>query len=105
MATTISEIPLRASSQTFTISLASVIYKMRVQWRDKAQEWIVDLSDQDDNLLIAGVPLLPGADILGQYPELGVGGELWVASDGAPDEPPTFAGLGSTHHLYFVARS
>lgn len=101
---TIAEIPLQPQAQQFTISLADVLYGMSVQWRDAAQVWILDISDQFGTLLIAGVPLLPGADLLHQYPELGIGGELWVASDGTPDADPTFTNLGIASHLYFVVR-
>jgi hypothetical protein len=104
MALTISEIPLQPQPQRFTISLANVFYGFYVQWREKAQQWIMDISDRDGNLLIAGVPLLPGADLLAQYQYLGIDGELWVASDGVPDISPTYSNLGVGSHLYFLVR-
>lgn len=101
----ISEVPLQPSqSQAFTIALNGIVYGMRVQWRDAASTWIMDLSDSNGQVLVAGQPLLPGADIMHQYVELALGGELWIATDGEPDAPPTFDNLGVASHLYFVTR-
>lgn len=98
------EIPLTpAQQQRFTTTLNGVIYNMFVQWRGAtAQCWTMDLSDRDGALLVGGIPLLPGLDLMQQYAELGFPGQLWVQSDSDVAAPPTFANLGVSSHLYFV---
>jgi hypothetical protein len=85
------------------MTLSSISYNFFVQWRDfQAQEWIMDISDVNNNLLIGGIPLLPGADLMAQYQELGFPGQLWVVVDSDPLALPTFDSLGVSSHLYFV---
>lgn len=97
------EVPLDSQPQSFQIDLAGVQYSMSLNWRDAPQGgWFLDLSDASGNLLIGGIPLVTGADLLAQYAYLGIGGELWVQTDGDPAAVPTFDNLGSESHLYFV---
>lgn len=98
------EIPLRPSQpQAFTITLAGVTYGMFLQWRDLlAQCWLLDLLDSNGNTMIAGIPLVTGANLMAQYPDVDIGGQLWVATDGNSDATPTFDNLGVDSHLYFV---
>jgi len=53
-------------------------------------------------LLIAGIALVTGTDLLGQYAYVGIGGALYVATDGNPDAVPTFDNLGGSCKLYWV---
>lgn len=97
------EIPLASKPEAFQIALAGVTYKLNVAWRDAPQGgWFIDLSDSSGALIVGGVPLVTGADLLAQYAYLGIGGELWVQTDGDPAAVPTFDNLGSESHLYFV---
>jgi hypothetical protein len=81
------------------------VYGMTIQWRETmAQCWVLDLKDNAGAVLLAGVPLLPGANLLAQYPDLDFPGELWVASEGT-DAPPTYDNLGVNSHLYYVERT
>ena len=101
-ARTVTEIPLSASPQTFGISLNSILYNVRVVWNPPSQAWIMDVSDVNGVPILLGVPLVTGADLLEQYAYLGIGGSLYVQSDGVQDAVPTFTNLGTTGHLYFV---
>lgn len=97
------EIPLASKPEAFQIKLAGVTYKLNVVWRDAPRGgWFLDISDAGGNAIVAGVPLVTGADLLAQYAYLGIGGELWVQTDGDPAAVPTFDNLGSESHLYFV---
>lgn len=61
-------IPLTSDpSQTFSIELAGDIYQFRVIYNQRYGTWSFDLSDVDDVLLVAGIPLLIGSDLLSQY--------------------------------------
>ncbi|AMM17512.1 hypothetical protein AX768_25265 [Burkholderia sp. PAMC 28687] len=97
------EIPLSGVPESFLIALSGVQYKLTLQWRDAPQGgWVLDIADSLANKIVSGIPLTTGADLLEQYAYLGIGGELWVQTDGDPAEVPTFENLGSTSHLYFI---
>jgi len=96
------EIPLSGAPETFLITLAGVQYKFTLQWRDAPQGgWVLDIADALANKIVSGIPLTTGGDLLEQYAYLGIGGELWVQTDGDPAAVPTFDNLGTTSHLYF----
>lgn len=95
-------IPLVASAQTFSVPLAGVTYRMSIWWRESATPcWMLDLAADDGSPLVNGIPMLPGADLLGQHKHLGVAGVLYVLSDG----DITFDSLGSSTKLYFLPAS
>ena len=97
----VTEIPLNADNQQFRIQLNTVTYTLRVIWRDSAG-WIMDVMDSGGVEILTGVPLVTGANLLGQYPQLGINGALVVVADnGAPDDP-TKTNLGTYSHLIFV---
>jgi predicted Zn-dependent protease with MMP-like domain len=96
------EIPLSGQNQTFPIVLGPVTYTLTFTWRDAMQTWCLDIADQYGNLIIGGIPLVTGVDLLGQYAYLGFAGALVVQTDNAPDVMPTFDNLGTTSHLYWI---
>jgi len=99
----IREIPLTPEAQTFTITLGSVEYRITLVWREANEGgWVIDILTINDEPIIAGIPLVTGADLLAQYSYLGLCGELRVQTDNDPDEVPTFENLGDTSHVYFI---
>lgn len=103
MATTY-EIPVTpASNQTLSVALNDTVYQLTLQWRAAIEAgWVMDIAAEDGTALVRGVPLVTGTDLLAQHKHLGLGGALYVATDGDQDAVPTFASLGSTAHLYWV---
>lgn len=96
------EIPLSASPQSMTIALGAAVYTLRFFYADTPEGgWAMDISDATGNPILCGVPLVTGADLLAQYAYLGIGGKLWVRTDGNAGAVPTFANLGTQSHLYF----
>lgn len=92
------EIPLTANAQRFSVTLAGVPYQMQLIYRGATEGgWMLDLLDAAGNGLVLGVPLVAGADLLAPYPDLGIGGSLFV------DAVPTYGNLGTGAHLYFGA--
>jgi len=83
--------------------MAAVNINYSVAWNQAASCWVIDISDSSGNPLVQGIPLVCGADLLGQYGYLGLGGELIVQTDNSPDTPPTFTNLGASGHLYFFS--
>jgi hypothetical protein len=109
------EIPLSGAPQRFSVTVpfesgnnALTSYVMTFQYRaaDPATAggcgWTLDIADQAGTPILCGMPLVTGADLLGQYAYLNLGGHLAVRSEGIPDAVPTFENLGSGSHLYWV---
>lgn len=98
------EIPLTpAQEQRIGITLKGVNYVMLFRWLNAEDGgWTVDLMDSDGIPIIAGMPLVTGADLLAQYEYLNLGGGLVVNTDGNSLDAPTFANLGRQSKLYYI---
>lgn len=98
------EIPLSPNPQVFSITLGAKDYRLRLTYQNVAEGgWVVDIADPTTGAdLVTGIPLVTGADIISPYPDAGIAGALYVATDGDPDAVPTFDNLGVASHLYFV---
>lgn len=96
------EIPLSAQQQTFRVQLAGITYRLSVRWNGMQGIWFIDIDTDAGAPIVHGIPMITGADLLGQYQHLGLGGGLYVLTDGDPDALPTYDGLGTASKLYFV---
>ncbi|WP_414162888.1 phage baseplate plug protein [Superficieibacter sp. BNK-5] len=94
------EIGFTPDNQAFSIVIDGVSYQMRVVWREAF--WVLDIMDATGSLIIAGIPLIPGMDLLTQYKYLGLGFSLFVICDIEGQEYPTQDDLGTQSHLYAV---
>jgi hypothetical protein len=97
------EILLRPVNQRLTITVAGVAYGLALRWCEATEGgWVLDIADAAGAALVAGIPLITGADLLGQYGHLGLGFRLYIASDGDGFTVPSLEGLGSASRLYLV---
>lgn len=101
---TVYEIPTSPNPQTFSITLNGILYRVTLRWNSIAQLWFIDFADAAGSAILAGVPVVTGADLLAQYAYLNFGGKLFALTDNAPDLPPTFTNLGRIGHLYWVTQ-
>lgn len=104
MAISVFEVPLNGQPQTLQITLGNVAYQLTVQWRN-ATGWVLDIATLSGTPIVQGIPLVTGADLLGQFKYLGIGGSLFVSTDADPDTPPAYSNLGTASHLYFAVKS
>lgn len=89
--------------QIFTISLNGVVYTITLFWCDAADGgWVMNIGDAQNNPILNGVPLVTGADLLGQYEYLGIGIAIFVQTDNDPNAVPTFTNLGINSHIYYA---
>ena len=102
-------IPLDPEAQAFTIRLAGADYRLVVRWRDVPASvnqpggWFMDvLSGDDETPLACGVPLTTGTDLVKQLEYLGIGGELFIITDGDAGAVPLLETLGTESKLYFI---
>ena len=98
---TVSEIPLSSQNESFQVTMANVVYRMRVTWRDP-YGWFLDIADVNANKLVSGIPLVAGINFLQPYPQFQFHCALIVLTDGDIDADPTFSNLGLQSHLYVV---
>jgi len=100
------EVPLTPDPQSLRITLGGTPYRLTVAYRDANEGgWVLDIADANDAPIISGIPLVTGADLLGQYAYLGFRDVLVVQTDHDLNAVPTFDNLGKTSHLYFVTGS
>lgn len=102
------EIPLSPEPQTFTITLSGRELRLTVRWFEppavvaEPGGWVMDMARAVDNApIVAGVPLVTGADLLEPYAYLGIKGQMRVFTDGNRNAVPTLDNLGTASHLLF----
>jgi uncharacterized protein DUF6983 len=99
----VSTVPLIAAPQKLSVSLNGNTYNLTCKWNQIAQLWVLDIADGTDTVIVGGIPLVTGTDLLSQYESLGIGGSLIVQTTNDPDVPPTFTNLGTQSFLYYIA--
>lgn len=96
-------IPLTpGENQEFDIPLNGVTYHLKFRWSNAQQCWSMDIEDSQRNLILPGVPLITGCDLLEQFDYLGLKGAFVVQSTNNPDLVPSFSTLGDTGNLFFI---
>lgn len=99
----LSRIPTQARAQSFGIDIGQTSYRLRLVYSDAPEGgWVLDIRDEDDAPIICGIPLVTGANLLGQHAHLGLGFGLYVGNTDGRDDVPTFDNLGTTSNLYLV---
>lgn len=95
-------IPLTSIPQEFSISLDAREITIYQRWNEFSG-WVIDMRDTATNTsIIAGLPLVTGADLLEPFPELGFIGSLLIYTDGDSMAIPTIDNLGADSNLYYV---
>lgn len=96
------KIPFTNTPQRFAISLAGKDYILQNVWNGENESWEITMLDGDtEEPIFASMPLVTGTDLLRQYEYLGIGGALYVYTDGDDTAVPTLANLGVESNLYF----
>lgn len=96
-------IPLVNVPQRFTIELSGVGYVIVSKWNGEMPAWTIDIIvDATNTPLIVNLPLVSGANLLGQFGHLGIPGKLLVYTDGDEFSPPTLDNLGQAANLYYL---
>lgn len=99
------EIPLTSQPQRFSVFLGRAQWFITLRWNNQAHHWVLDFHDSKQTLILAGLMVTTGADLLAQHQHLGFEGALIAQSTSDPLEPPNFENLGTTSHLIFVYES
>lgn len=95
------QIPLTPVSQKLKVKLNGTVYGLIVKWNVAAQNWVIDITDVNDVLLITGLALVANTDLLAPFKEFKFGGMLYAYTDNSPLDAPTLTNLGVNSQLYF----
>ena len=103
MATQSFQIPLTNTPQTFQVQLGSTNYILTCKWNSSPDAgWVLDIQDATTtDYIVANIPLVVGTDLLSGLEYLGIGGSLFVLTDGDQYAVPTFDNLGVDSNVYF----
>jgi hypothetical protein len=96
--------PFVPSQQQMQLTIGNVLYSLNVYFdaHPFTNAWVLDISDSAGDLIIGGIPLVTGTDLLAQYGYLNFGGQLIAQTSSDTDAVPTFVNLGSDGNLFFV---
>ena len=97
------QIPVTNTPQTFGIDIVGKKYLITCKYNNASDAgWCLDLADANTNEnIVANIPLVTGANLLEGLGYLGIGGALYVTTDGDPSAVPTLDNLGTESFLFF----
>ena len=94
-------------SSTFTqrIELDGVLTTLKIQWNSREENWYLDISDQDENLILSGIKLVPSYPLLAQCQTActKLTGELYLIDvESTPGGAVTFENLSVRYILTYL---
>ena len=85
-----------------TIALENVNYILQVHWNLTTEKWYLNIRGLSNDVIINGLALLPGKDLLAPFGYSGQLGELWVVDQTEGDENPTYDDMGTRWTLEYT---
>lgn len=76
----------------------NILLKFRMSYNEIAKYWVVDLY-KDDTIIYAGLPLIPGQNILEQVAYLGIGSAWIIPRSDVEEQWPTYDTLTSDWYV------
>ena len=104
MTTTAYEIPLTPEPQTFVVELPTGAVTMTLRYNEWAPCWQLSI-ERDGAMILEGLAVVPGVDILGQHAHLELGGKLEVQKSGDLLADVGYGDLGTAAKLYFLVET
>lgn len=93
-------LPLTNDGELEVTTDIGVVLKVRSYYNPSAPGWYVDLYDESEELLVAGVALVTGIDLLRQFPTLDMGPLVLAVTGGGDGQGPE--DLGTVAQLMAV---
>lgn len=94
---------LTSGNQRFTLLIDGVEYAFVLRWNNAPLGgWVLDIYRDASTPLVAGLPLVTGADMLAQHRHLGIPRQLILAMDGDLDATPRYDQIARDANLYLV---
>ena len=72
------EIPILDANDSLTeVELDGVTYFLRLSWNSEAEQWVLSIENAYNELIVAGIAVMPDTPLLGSYRHLAMpAGEL-----------------------------
>lgn len=89
----------------FRTRLDGPFYGLRMVWNTSERRWYLDLETNEGDLLVTGIPMVEGIDLLGPYhgrANVPAGELVVVDTEGQGLEPERFDFLGRSRLIYFA---
>lgn len=99
------EIPITPlQNQSFSIAFhVNAFYWLRLYWVEAPEAgWTLDIGYSEIEPLVCGIPVLPGRNLLDDYPELHLALILFIDTPGNQKKPPAFEDMGVLTKLYYA---
>jgi hypothetical protein len=81
--------------QSFSVQLDGAVYTFLLRYNTRAGHWAMDLAGADGGLLVAGIALRLGVDLLSQHQGAAMPpGRLFIMNFVDPDQEPGRESLG-----------
>lgn len=95
---------------TYTVVLDGTQFRLEYQWNSREEHWTLNLRDIDDNLLCAGLKLVPWLGLLRNHPQavLPLGDLLLVDEEqsfGMSNSRPSTTNFGTKYNLYYLTQA
>ena len=91
-------IPNHSFSAVVPIDGGNTNLGFRLMYNELANYWIVDIS-KDDEVVLAGLPMIPAQNILEQFKYLGIGSAAIVPRSDVKEQWPSFETLSSDWYV------
>lgn len=87
----------------FNITLDEVTFIMKFSYNFRSNRWSMAIKDEENNVIVAGVPLVLGASLLAPYYYLEnlPKGKFFVIDVNGDNTEPTKDSFGNTHELFY----
>ncbi len=99
------EIPISPLiNQSFSIMFrVNAYYWLRLYWVEANEAgWTLDIGLSATEPLVCGIPVLPGRNLLDDYPELHLPLIIFIDTPGNQKKAPAFEDLGIMTKLYYA---
>lgn len=90
-------------SRSITVSLDGVPYILSTRWNFVDEAWYLDIESVQDGMLVRGIKLIVGIELLQPYALVQLG-ELFLVDTQEGDKDPTEESLGDRHQIIYVVK-
>lgn len=97
-------IPVRTDipAYDFSLALEGVNYYFSFEWNERGQFWTMDILDQDQNYLVAGVRMVSGIDLLSRFKNTKLPPGIFILNDtSSKGRDPSFFNFGTEIIMFY----
>lgn len=92
------------ADEEFTIDLDGETVRIRTRWNATMAQWFMDMDGITFDLILNGIALVPGLQLLEPYAVRELG-QLWIVDGEELGAEPDFDGFGDRFQLMYVNKT